>query len=232
MKQTAMLIEDDPDTQNIVEYWLTSAGFQFFSTRTGTAGLQLIEESPPDILVLDLSLPDMDGMDICRHVREHTDVPIIMLTGRLGDRYRLAGFELGIDDYISKPFNPKELVARVRAVLRRAQPSPLNGNGNGGQQILQFQDVSLDISKFRVFRGEIEIFLTSTEFKLLVLLMKDPGRLVSREEAMSVLYGSSYERDARTVDSHVSHLRGKLFENESNGFRIQNIYGMGYRLVV
>jgi DNA-binding response OmpR family regulator len=229
MKQTTLVIDDDPDTRNILRHSLTSAGFEVFTARNGVEGLQLVEEKAPDLLILDLSLPDIDGTEICRRVHQDMGIPILMVTGRKSRTDLLNGLDIGADDYICKPFDPKELVARVKAVLRRTHPDPIAEHRNGAA-VLQCGDLTVNVANYQVFQGGEELFLTGIEFRLLVLLIKEPGRLVSRAEAMVAVYGNTYDRDIRTVDSHIAHLRKKLGASSPNGPRIQNVYGLGYRL--
>jgi len=229
VKHTALLIEDDSDTQAVIRHFLTAAGFKVDRAASGKVGLRMVDTAPPDVVVLDLNLPDMDGTEVCRRIREGQTLPILMLTARhtLGDR--LKGFDLGADDYLGKPFDPQELVARVNAILRRTRPDVLN-SVPAETSLLQCGDVSVDVSKYEVKVGTADVSLTPTEFRLLVLLMREPGRMVSRREAMVAMYGNTHERDFRTVDSHVSHLRRKLEASGMRSLQITNIYGLGYKL--
>jgi DNA-binding response OmpR family regulator len=220
------MIEDDPDTEAIARYFLTSAGFQFNSAAEGRAGLRQVQETSPDLVILDLSLPDIDGTEVCRQIRRSRDIPVVILTGRGSEQDILAGFSEGADDYIKKPMSPQELVARVQAVLRRAKPDPIRDTRD---RMITHGDVSLDLAKHRVMVAGEELHVTATEMRILVLLLKDPGRVVSREEIMRVIHGNTYARDPRTVDSHVSHLRHKLRVAPHGRQRIQNVYGLGYR---
>lgn len=226
MRRSVLMIEDDPDTESIARYFLTSAGFMFSHSPNGLGGLRLAEESSPDVIILDLSLPDVDGTEVCRRIRVSKDIPIVMLTGRDSPPDKLTGFDFGADDYMTKPFSPQELVARVKAILRRTKPDPV---GDARERILSYGDVTLDASRHTVEVAGQPIHVTATEMRLLVLLMKDPGRVVSREEIMGVIHGNSYDRDPRTVDSHVSHLRRKLQAMTSQTRLIQSVYGLGYR---
>ena len=226
MRRSVLMIEDDPDTEAIARYFLTSAGFQFSSASEGRTGLRQVQETPPDIVILDLTLPDIDGTEVCRQIRRYRDIPVVILTGRGSEQDILAGFSEGADDYIKKPRSPQELVARVQAVLRRSRPDPIKDTRD---RVMSSGDVVLDLSKHRVEVAGQEMHVTATEMRILVLLMKDPGRVVSREEIMRVIHGITYARDPRTVDSHVSHLRHKLRTVPQSRQRIQNVYGLGYR---
>jgi phosphate regulon transcriptional regulator PhoB len=222
MTQTVLVVEDEPDIRNLIIHHLESDGFRCRAAATGPDALGAVRAAMPDLVVLDLMLPGMDGLEVCRRLRATaTSVPIIMLTAKADEVDRVVGLELGADDYIVKPFSPKELVARVRAVLRRARPvdgtRPLRGGG-----------VVLDPARHHVAVAGAEVALTPKEFELLQTLMEAAGRVLSREQLLSRVWGYARadEIESRTVDVHVRRLRAKL---GGAGSRIATVKTIGYR---
>ena len=224
MPRPALIIEDDPDIAESVRYNLESEGFTALVAATGEQGLALAldAQNPPMVIVLDLMLPGMTGMDLCRRLRRENQTrrtPIIMLTARTSESDRIAGLDLGADDYIAKPFSVRELVARVRAVLRRTD----------GEAAERYDDGNLviDFSDVRVMCGGTNIKLTNKEFTLLSTLARS-GRVVTRQQLLDQVWGYSYYGDARTLDVHIRRLRQKL---EACGDCIETVVGVGYRFV-
>ncbi len=225
MPARILVVEDDPDTSQLVRLYLSRDGHEVMAASDGVKGLTMAREEAPDLVVLDLMLPGLDGIEICRELRGYSNVPIIMVTARVEEDDRLAGLELGADDYITKPFSPRELAARVRAVLRRtsheAQERPAAVLERGG--------VSLDFARREVFVEGKPASLTRTEFDILAVLMRNPGRVFSREEIIDRVFGDDFDGFDRTVDTHVSNLRRKLQVRSDGPRHITTAYGVGYR---
>ena len=225
MAGTVLVVEDDPDTTEIVSLYLRGDGHTVLTSADGLEGLRLARETRPDLVILDLMLPGLDGIAVCRRLREESDVPIIMLTARVEAKDRLAGLDIGADDYITKPFSPKELVARVRAVLRRSARDAVE---RGPVQIVR-GDIAVDVRSLSVrVRGE-PVRLTPTEFRLLALMMREPGRTFGRDELMDGAIGYQSEGFDRTVDAHIANIRRKLEPERGNWRYIHTVYGLGYR---
>ncbi len=225
MAATVLIVEDDPDTANLVQLYLRRDGYKVLSAPDGREGLKLAQDAGPDLVVLDLMLPGMDGLEVCRELRRNSNVPIIMLTARVEEEDRLEGLNLGADDYVTKPFSPRELAARVRAVLRRtardaAEEGPLR---------LVVGDITVDLEKRTVQSGEDRVNLTPTEYRLLVLLMREPGRTFSRDQIIDRVFGYDFDGFDRTVDAHVSNLRSKVEADPDKPRYLQTVYGVGYR---
>jgi two-component system alkaline phosphatase synthesis response regulator PhoP len=221
MAETVLVVDDEPAIQELVRFTLERDGFQVAVAGDGWEGLNQARALHPDLVVLDLMLPGLDGMALCRALRAEMDVAVLMLTARKEESDRVAGLELGADDYVTKPFSPRELAARVRAILRRARgPSA----PPAAPEVL-----SIDADRRRVIlRGET-IELTYTEFELLRTLYEAPGRVFSREELLSRVWGDDFYGDSRTVDVHVRHLREKLHEDSTKPQFIETVRGVGYR---
>jgi DNA-binding response OmpR family regulator len=189
----------------------------------GLKGLALARRERPDLIVLDLMLPGMDGLDLCRELRRESTVPIIMLTARVEESDKLVGLELGADDYLTKPFSPRELVARVRTVLRRA------GGGQAAPEVIRAGPLTLDRARFRVTAPEGEVSLTPTEFEILAALAAQPGRVFSRAQLLTVARGVAFESYERAIDSHIRNLRRKLEPAEGEPRYILTVHGVGYK---
>ena len=226
MASTVLILEDDPHTVEVVQLYLRRDGHHVLSATDGIAGLSLAREARPDLIILDLMLPGMDGLEICRILRQESDVPIVMLTARADEEDRLAGLDLGADDYVTKPFSPRELAARIRAVLRRSARDELEG----GAARLDYESISMEIRQRTVHVDGTQIHLTPTEIRLLALLMREPGRTFSRDQIIDRVFGYDFEGFDRTVDSHVYSLRRKLEAAAGDKKYIHTIYGVGYRL--
>ena len=226
MASTVLILEDDPHTVEVVQLYLRRDGHHVLSATDGIAGLSLAREAQPDLIILDLMLPGMDGLEICRILRQEPDVPIVMLTARADEEDRLAGLDLGADDYVTKPFSPRELAARIRAVLRRSARDELEG----GAARLDYESISMEMRQRTVHVDGTQIHLTPTEIRLLALLMREPGRTFSRDQIIDRVFGYDFEGFDRTVDSHVYSLRRKLEAAAGDKKYIHTIYGVGYRL--
>ncbi len=219
-----LIIEDEQELIRVVRSYLEKAGFEVISATRGDTGLTTWENTHPDLVILDLNLPGMDGLDVAREMRRHRDTPIIMLTARIEEADRLIGLELGADDYISKPFSPREVVARVRAVLRRA------GGETHPAKMLRVGDLELDVEAYSVTRGLEPIDLTPTEFTILKTLATNPGRVFNRMQLLEVSQGTAFEGYERTIDAHIKNLRAKLEPNPKKPRYIETVFGIGYRL--
>ena len=223
-----LIVEDDPHTRELVRVYLDREGHDVLTADNGNDGLRSAREEVPDIILLDLMLPGMDGRDVCQSLRGESDVPIVMLTARVQEGDRLEGFDLGADDYITKPFSPREVVARIRAVLRRAARDRQDEARQMGE--LTIGDVRVDLRNRSVTSGEADVKTTPTEFRLLTLFAKEPGRVFTRDQIIERAFGYDYDGFDRTVDVHVSSLRRKL-EAANGGKRIiHTVYGVGYRV--
>jgi two-component system alkaline phosphatase synthesis response regulator PhoP len=223
MNELILVVDDEPKIVKLARDYLEKAGYRVLDARDGTSALAAARHERPDLVVLDLNLPGTDGLDVCRALRRESDVPIIMLTARVDEADRLIGLELGADDYITKPFSPRELVARVRAVLRRV----VGGVREPGT--VRAGDVEIDLKGHRVTRGGETVDLTPTEFTLLAVLAGHPGQAFSREQLMGRIYGVAYAGGERSVDAHVKNLRRKLEPDPSAPRYVETVYGVGYR---
>jgi DNA-binding response OmpR family regulator len=222
-----LIVEDDLKTSNLLKLYLRQAGYKAEIANDGYTGLDMARRMQPDLIVLDLMLPNLDGLDICRLLRMETNVPIIILTAKSTEDDVLRGLELGADDYIAKPFSPREVVARVKTVLRRVQESSMTGP----QKELTFGELIINLTRHEVaIKGEV-VHLTPKEFKLLETLAKEPGRAFSRLELVERAFGYDYEGLERTVDAHVMNLRKKIERDHTNPNYVETVYGVGYRFM-
>ncbi len=225
MPVKVLVVEDDPHAVELIRLYLSRDGHTVLTARDGLEGLRLAREELPDLLVLDLMLPGMDGLQVCRLVRQESDMPIIMLTARVEEEDRLTGLDLGADDYITKPFSPRELAARVRAVLRRTSRDSLES----GPSELSYGAVSVNLRQRSVHVSDTWMQLTPTEFRLLATLVREPGRVFTREQIIDRAFGYDFEGFDRTVDAHISSLRRKLEAVPPQTRYIHTVYGVGYR---
>jgi two-component system alkaline phosphatase synthesis response regulator PhoP len=225
MAQSILVVDDEARIVKLVRDYLERAGFRVLTARDGKTALQVARVERPDLIVLDLMLPGQDGLDVCRRLRQESGVPIIMLTARVEEADRIVGLELGADDYVTKPFSPRELVARVRATLRRA-------NGQvGPAAVIRAGDVELDTASLVATVAGQAVDLTATEFQLLATLARQPGRIFSREQLLEAIHGVAFDGYDRSVDSHIKNLRRKIEPNPHQPGYIQTVYGVGYRFV-
>jgi two-component system alkaline phosphatase synthesis response regulator PhoP len=220
---TILIIEDEPELIKVLRSYLEQAGFSVLTAQRGDTGLSVWEHKRPDLVILDLNLPGMDGLDVAREIRRKGDTPIIMLTARVEETDQLIGLELGADDYIPKPFSPRIVVARVRALLRRSEAAP------SVSQVLRIADLEIDLDGHTVQRAGQPIELTPTEFSLLTVLAGQPGRAFSRQQLLEASQGSAYEGYERTIDAHIKNLRAKLEPDPKNPHYIETVFGIGYR---
>jgi len=219
-----LLVEDELKISRLVRDYLHQAGFTVVEATTGPAALSLARAERPDMIVLDLGLPGMDGLDVIRELRKTSAVPIIILTARTEESDRIVGLELGADDYMVKPFSPRELVARIRAVVRRADATI------GGGEVVQAGPLTIDIPKRRVTVHGAEVDLTATEFELLLALARRPGRIYTRAQLLDALHGVSFESYERSVDAHIKNIRRKIELDSKRPRLVLTEYGVGYKL--
>jgi len=220
---TILIIEDEPELVKVLRSYLENAGFAVITAYRGDTGLTTWENRQPDLVILDLNLPGMDGLDVARAIRRKTNTPIIMMTARVEETDQLIGLELGADDYITKPFSPRVVVARVRALLRRVESAP---DSSG---LLRVADLEIDIIAHSVSRDGETIELTPTEFNLLVTMASQPGRAFTRLQLLEASQGATYEGYERTIDAHVKNLRAKLESDPKNPKYVETVFGIGYR---
>lgn len=222
--KTILFVEDEAKIIQFARDYLEHAGFQVLSAADGRTALEMARTRQPDLVVLDLGLPDLDGLDVTRQLRRSSRVPIIMLTARGEESDKLVGLELGADDYMTKPFSPKELVARARAVLRRA-----DGALPGESETIEAADLHLDLPKLRLLRAEQQIELTPTEFQILATLARQPGRIFTRTQLLDAIHGVAFESYERAIDAHIKNIRRKLEPDPRRPRYILMVYGMGYK---
>ena len=221
--KTILVVDDEPKIVELARDYLEHAGFAVVSAFDGSEALTRARSDAPDLIVLDLGLPKLDGLDVARALRRDSNVPIVILSGRSDETDKLVGLELGADDYVTKPFSPKELVARVRAVLRRIErPAPAS-------DIIRASDVTLDVPRMRVRAGDRDVELTATEFQLLAALAREPGRVFTRSQLLDAVHGVAFESYERAIDAHVKNIRRKLESDPREPRYLQTVHGVGYR---
>jgi DNA-binding response OmpR family regulator len=218
-----LIVDDEPKITRLVRDYLENAGFGVTIARDGREALMRARTERPDLIVLDLGLPGIDGLDVTRALRRDTGLPIIMLTARAAEADTVVGLELGADDYVTKPFSPRELVARVRAVLRRRE-------ADAGGVILRAADLSLDLGRMRVEAAGRRIDLTPSEFALLAAMARQPGRVFTRSQLLDAIHGVAFESYERAIDAHVKNIRRKLEPDPRQPRYLLTVYGVGYRL--
>jgi len=220
-----LVVDDDRKTVDIARLYLEKNGYRVLTAYDGRQALEIVRQRKPDLMVLDVMLPELDGFDLCRILRrEGNQVPIIMLTARTLDEDKLLGLDLGADDYVTKPFSPRELVARVRAVLRR-----VGDTSERGPDKVSFGNLVVDFVRHEVRKGDQRVALTPTEFKLLETLVKEPGRAFTRLELLDRVFGVDYDGMERTVDVHIMNLRKKIEDNPARPLYVATVPGVGYR---
>jgi len=221
---TILVVDDEPNIVGIVRDYLQHGGFAVLVASDGPTALRTARTGRPDLVVLDLGLPGLNGLDIARALRRDGDVPIIMLTARSEESDKLVGLELGADDYMTKPFSPKELVARIRTVLRRAQRSR-----EAPEVIRVGSDVELDVPRMETRIGRRQIDLTKTEFEILATLARQPGRVFTRAQLLEAVHGEAFESYERAIDAHIKNIRRKVEPDPREPRYLQTVFGVGYR---
>lgn len=220
--RTVLVVEDEAKIAQVARDYLARAGFTVALAADAKTALAQVRSAKPDLVVLDLGLPDEDGLDVIRAVRANSKVPIVVLTARGDESDRVVGLELGADDYVVKPFSPNELVARVRAVLRRATDEE-------PREVIRAADVTLDIGKLRATVADRAVDLTSTEFQLLVALARSPGRVLTRAQLLDAVRGVAFESYERAIDTHIKNIRRKIEPDPRKPRYVETVYGVGYR---
>jgi DNA-binding response OmpR family regulator len=227
--KTVLVVDDEPQIAEIACDYLRLAGFDVIVAGDGARALEVARgrrpDLRPDLIVLDLGLPGLDGLAVTRALRKESDIPIIMLTARVTEDDLLQGLEIGADDYVTKPFSPRELVARVRAVLRRSERRHVDGD------LLRVSDLVLDVARLSVRRGDQPVDLTPTEFQILATLARHPGRVFTRAQLLDAARGTDAEAYERAIDSHVKNIRRKLERDPHAPHYLETVYGIGYKLV-
>jgi two-component system, OmpR family, alkaline phosphatase synthesis response regulator PhoP len=227
MSKKILVVDDEPQIVKVLRAYLEQSGFLVVTAADGITALATFQREKPDFMILDLSLPGMDGLDVCRAVRHESNIPILMLTARVEEADKLVGLELGADDYVVKPFSPREVVARVRTIFRRAAivdlPKP---------ELIQVGDLQIDPDRHTVIVSNRQIELTPTEFDILVVLARQPKRVFTRLQIMEQAQGDAFEGYERTIDAHIKNIRLKLESNPKKPVYIQTVFGVGYKLEV
>ncbi len=221
--RTILVVDDEPKIVQIARDYLERAGFGVVAAGDGRSVLPMVRSAKPDLIVLDLALPGMDGLDVTRALRKESEIPIIMLTARDDEADRLVGLELGADDYIVKPFSPKELVARVRAVLRRWD------GARAGTEVVRAGDLVLDVPRMQATIGDRVLILTPTEFQVLAVMARQPGRIFTRGQLLEAVHGIAVESYERAIDSHIKNIRRKLEPDPRHPRYVLAVHGIGYK---
>lgn len=225
MKETILVIDDEVKIIEVIKLYLENEGYTVIQATSGIEALKKQNEFNPDLLILDLMLPDISGEKVCERIREESDVPIIMLTAKSSEESILNGYSIGSDDYVTKPFSPKQLVAKVNAVLKRVK-------GNQGENLIFNNELIIDIVNKKVEYNNNEIVLTASEYKILSILARNPNRIFSREELMDYISRDNICIYDRIIDTHIKNIRAKLDQDSKNPTYIKTIRGMGYRFNV
>ena len=221
--KTILVVDDEPQILQLVRDYLEHGGFEVLTAADGPSALRVASTQHPDLVVLDLALPGIDGLDVTRSLRRNGTVPIIMLTARTDESDKLVGLELGADDYLTKPFSPKELVARIRSVLRRSEAAQTPGD------VIRVGDVELNVPSMELTISGRRIELTPTEFQLLVTMARQPGRVFSRAQLLKAVRGVAFDSYERAIDAHIKNLRRKIEREPHNPHYLLTVFGVGYR---
>lgn len=227
-QQTVLIADDEPQIREILSIYFKKEGFKVIEAADGAEALVQVQAGKPDIILLDIIMPVLDGLEVCKQVRKISDIPIIMLTAKDSDDDRILGLEIGADDYISKPFNTREVVARVKAVLRRTNASMSSQN----KQVLEYPNLMINLSEYRVVAFGREITFTAKEMELLWCLASNPGIVFSRNQLLEKIWGYTYYGDTRTVDTHIKRVRHKLDIPPDSTWDIMTVWGVGYKFEV
>jgi DNA-binding response OmpR family regulator len=221
---TVLVVDDEPKIVQLARDYLEHAGFDVQTAGDGASALQAARVREPDLIVLDLGLPGLDGLEVMRSIRASGSTPIVVLTARDTELDKLLGLELGADDYVTKPFSPRELVARVRAVLRRSERAV------GPREHLEVGDLALDLPRLRTTVAGRAVELTATEFEILATMARDPGRVFTRSQLLDAVHGVAFESYERAIDAHIKNIRRKLEPDPARPRYVQTVYGVGYRV--
>jgi DNA-binding response OmpR family regulator len=226
MNETVLIVDDEKNIVDLIEIYARQQGYSTLRAHDGRTGLQLVESSEPDLVVLDLMLPVLDGWEVCRQIRAKSDLPIIMLTARDDDVDKIVGLELGADDYMTKPFNPRELMARIKAILRRRETGNAKSN-DGALTVIRAQQLLVDPARREARVAGTEVKLRAKEFDLLLALLEHKGIVLTREKLLEIVWGFDFAGETRTVDVHVAQLRKRI---AGSGVEIETVFGVGYKL--
>lgn len=226
MTKKILIVDDEPQIASVLKAYLEKSGFKVLTAADGSAALQTYRREKPDFMILDLNLPGMDGLDVCREVRKDSEMPILMLTARVEEMDKLIGLELGADDYVVKPFSPREVVARVRTILRRAT------TGVDKVEVIEAGELKINLERHTVMVEERLVELTPTEFEILVVLARQPRRVFTRLQIMEQAQGDAFEGYERTIDAHIKNIRLKMEPEPKKPVYIQTVFGVGYKLEV
>jgi DNA-binding response OmpR family regulator len=221
--KTILVVDDEPQIVQLVRDYLEHGGFKVLTAADGGTALRTAATQRPDLVILDLGLPGVDGLDVTRSLRRNGEIPIIVLTARTEESDKLVGLELGADDYVTKPFSPKELVARVRSVLRRSEAAKSPG------EVIRVSDLEVDVPSMRLTVAGKPIDLTQTEFQLLTAMVRQPGRVFSRAQLLNAVHGVAFESYERAIDAHIKNLRRKIEPDPHNPRYLLTVFGVGYR---
>jgi len=224
MGNLLLIVEDEENLRRMLCEHFKAEGFRVIQAQDGKRAVKLWQQSKPDLIILDIMLPVMSGIEVLRNIRKEDEVPVIMLTAKAEEVDKLLGLEMGADDYVTKPFSPRELTARVKAVLRRS-------NQTDCKHILVLGSLRIDIVRFEAYIDDQLLSLTPTEFKILLMLMENPGMVFTRLQILERIYGDIYEGYERTIDTHINNLRRKMENCPERGFEIKTVYGVGYKIV-
>lgn len=225
-KNNILVVEDEQNISQVIEAYLAKEGFNVFNAKDGKEALSMFYKENIHLIILDLMLPKLSGEEVCAKIRTNSDVPIIMLTAKADEDKKIEGLSIGADDYVTKPFSPRELVSRVKALLRRSyrDSTPL-----AEKLIFNNSDLEVDIDKMVVKKNGKNIYLTSNEFKILISLLTNPGQVLSREQLIEMTFGYNYEGFDRTIDTHIKNIRQKIEDNPKKPIYIITVYGTGYK---
>jgi two-component system OmpR family response regulator len=228
----ALVVEDDEDMRSLIEFILSTQGFQVLTAGSGTAGVDAVRDHDPDLVTLDLGLPGIDGIEACRRIREISDAYVVMITARDDEVEKLIGLETGADDYLSKPFSPRELNARVNAMFRRPRRGGFQADppAAAAHEVLRHGSLTVDVDGRRAFLDDTEVALTRTEFDLLTELMRTPARVWTREALLRSVWDTEWATDTHLVEVHIGNLRRKLGEGRGSPRLIRTVRGVGYRM--
>lgn len=226
MPERILVVDDEDSIVQLVAYNLRRAGYEVISASNGADALQLFRQQRADLVILDIMMPGLDGFEVCKELRRESNVAILMLTARGEEIDRVVGFEIGADDYVTKPFSPRELVGRVKAILRRSRKEP---DSLEHEDSLVFGHLSINFVTYEVLRHDQRVELTPTEFQILKVLAQNPGRVFTRDELVTRVMGSDFFGDVRTIDVHIRHLRSKIEENPSDPRLVETVRGAGYK---
>ncbi len=226
MSKKILVVDDEPQIVKVVKAYLEKSGYQVITAADGQTALTAFRQEKPDFMILDLNLPGMDGLDVCRAVRRESNIPILMLTARVEETDRLIGLELGADDYVVKPFSPREVAARVRTILRRTTTETLESN------VIEVGQLKIDLEQHTVMLGSRLVELTPTEFDILAVLARQPRRVFSRLQIMEQAQGDAFEGYERTIDAHIKNIRFKLEPDPKRPKYIHTVFGVGYKLEI